>query len=243
MNRLDGRIALVTGSSRGIGRAIAIALARAGAGVVVHGRTHSEGLASSAEEVRAIGVPVASTTADLSSEQETARLASSAGALIGPIDILVNNAAIAVRTPLDQLTLGDWNMHMAVNLTAAFVLTQAVVPSMRARRWGRVLFISSTSVQNGGTVGPHYAATKGGLIGLMRGYASRVAADGVTMNAIAPGLIETDMIADVRTVSRSLLPVGRTGQPDEVADVAVMLAGNGYITGQVINVNGGWYMG
>ena len=239
---LSGRVALVTGSTRGIGRAIAIALAAQGADLVVHGRGHSANLTDAEREIAAMGRRVVTIAADLASEAEAARLARDAAGALGPIDILVNNAAIATPTPIDQLTLEQWHAHLAVNLTAAFVLTQAVLPGMRERRWGRIINLSSTSVQNGGTIGPHYAATKGGLLGLTRGYASRLAAEGVTVNAIAPGLVDTDMIAHNPKVTPSLLPVGRFGRPEEVGQVAVLLATNGYITGQHYNVNGGWYM-
>lgn len=236
---LERRVALVTGSSRGIGAAIAVALAAAGADLVIHGRSDSGRLRDVASRVRALGREVRSIVADLSREEDTERLAREAG----KIDVLVNNAAIAHRVPLDAIPLEEWHSHLAVNLTAPFVLTQRLLPAMRQQHWGRIVFLSSTSVQNGGTVGPHYAATKGGVVGLTRAYASRVAAEGVTVNAIAPGLIETDMIADVSSRVPGMLPVGRPGRPDEVADVVVLLATNAFITGQVINVNGGWYMG
>lgn len=237
MNGLDGRVALVTGSSRGIGAAIAVALAGAGADLVVHGRVDSDGLRAVAARIEAIGRRVRRIAADLAREEDMETLAREAGA----IDILVNNAAIAHR--VSPVSMAEWHAHLAVNLTAPFVLTERLLPGMRARGWGRVVFISSTSVQNGGTVGPHYAATKGGLVGLTRAYAARVAADGVTVNAVAPGLIETDMIADVSSRVPGMLPVGRAGRPEEVGDVVVLLAANAFITGQVINVNGGWYMG
>ena len=239
MNDLRGRVAFVTGSSRGIGAAIAVGLASAGADVIVHGRTVSDRLRDVASQIEARGRNAKVLACDLAREQEVERLASEAG----QVDILVNNAAIANRVALEAISLEDWHGHVAVNLTAAFVLTQRLLPAMRAQRWGRVIFVSSTSVQNGGTVGPHYAATKGGLIGLTRAYAARVASEGVTVNAVAPGLIETDMIADVSARVPSMLPVGRPGRPAEVADAVVLLATNAFITGQVINVNGGWYMG
>lgn len=237
---LHGRVALVTGSSRGIGASIATALAAAGAELILHGRSDSAGLREIGARVRTVGGGLARTiVADLAREDEMERLANEAGR----VDILVNNAAIAHRLALGAIPLDEWHAHVAVNLTAPFVLTERLLPAMRQQRWGRVMFISSTSVQNGGTVGPHYAATKGGLVGLTRAYASRVAAEGVTVNAVAPGLIDTDMIADVSSRAPGMLPVGRPGHPQEVADVIVLLATNAFITGQVINVNGGWYMG
>ncbi len=239
---LTGRIALVTGSTRGIGRAIALALARHGAGVVVHGRTASEDAASAEVEIRRLGRRAMSIAADLVRPDTAERLVRAAESGLGPIDILVNNAAIARPTPIDQLTLADWNEHVSINLTAAFVATQAVLPGMRERRWGRVIFVSSAAAQMGGVIGPHYAATKAGLIGLTHGYAGRLAAEGITVNAIAPALIETDMIAGNVRARPDVIPIGRLGHVDEVAEVAVLLATNSYVTGQTFNVNGGWYM-
>jgi 3-oxoacyl-[acyl-carrier protein] reductase len=129
-----------------------------------------------------------------------------------------------------------------VNLTSCFLTTQAVLPEMRARRWGRIINISSVAAQAGSIVGPHYAAAKAGQLGLTRGYAKLLAPEGITVNAIAPALIATDMVYANPNAKPDLIPVGRFGEVEEVADAAVMLAGNGYITGQTINVNGGWYM-
>ncbi len=131
---------------------------------------------------------------------------------------------------------------IAVNLKSAFLLTQAVLPGMRARRWGRVLNVSSVAAQVGGVVGPHYAASKAGLHGLTHAYASLLAKEGITVNAIAPALIETEMVTSNPRARPDLIPVGRFGMAEEVADVAVLLAANGYVTGQTVNVNGGWYL-
>jgi 3-oxoacyl-[acyl-carrier protein] reductase len=154
----------------------------------------------------------------------------------------VNNAAIARPIPIERITLADWNEHVATNLTATFVATQAVLPGMRERRWGRIINVSSAAAQMGGVIGPHYAATKAGQLGLTHGYAGLLAGEGITVNAIAPALIETDMIANVGRARPDVIPVGRLGTVDDVAAVAVLLATNGYITGQTFNVNGGWYM-
>jgi 3-oxoacyl-[acyl-carrier protein] reductase len=121
-------------------------------------------------------------------------------------------------------------------------MTQAVLPQMRGRRWGRIINLSSVAAQLGGVVGPHYAASKAGLHGQTHYYARHLAKEGITVNAIAPALVATEMVTSNPNANPDLIPVGRFGEPDEVADVAVMLAGNGYITGQTINVNGGWYM-
>jgi len=131
---------------------------------------------------------------------------------------------------------------ITVNLKSCFLVTQAVVPGMRARKWGRIINVSSVAAQVGGVVGPHYAASKAGMHGLTHYYAQRLAREGVTVNAIAPALVWSDMLAQVPNVTPDRIPVGRFGEPVEVADVAVMLARNGYITGQTLNVNGGWYL-
>ena len=131
---------------------------------------------------------------------------------------------------------------IAVNLTSCFILTQAVLPAMRRRKWGRIINLSSVAAQVGGVVGPHYAASKAGIIGLTHAYASRLAREGITVNAIAPALIETEMVTSNLGARPDLIPVGRFGLPAETAAVALMLAQNGYITGQTISVNGGWYM-
>jgi 3-oxoacyl-[acyl-carrier protein] reductase len=131
---------------------------------------------------------------------------------------------------------------LAVNLTSCCLVTQAALPGMRSRRWGRIVNISSVAAQAGTVVGVHYAASKAGMLGLTRAYAKFLARDGVTVNAIAPALIETEMVTSNPNARVDLIPVGRFGKTSEIADVVVMLAGNGYVTGQTINVNGGWYM-
>jgi 3-oxoacyl-[acyl-carrier protein] reductase len=161
---------------------------------------------------------------------------------LGPIDILVNNAGINPSRPLLELDLSDWRRTIDTNLTSAFLASQAVLPSMRQRKWGRLIFLSSVAAQTGGVIGPHYAASKAGMLGLMHSYANLLAKEGVTSNAIAPALIETEMIRNNPAVKPDLLPVGRFGHVDEVADIITLLATNGYITGQTINANGGWYM-
>lgn len=161
---------------------------------------------------------------------------------LGPVHIVVNNAGIARPQPIDEITEADWDELIAVNLKSAFLVTQAVLPQMRRARWGRIINMSSVAAQFGGVVGPHYAASKAGMIGLTHSYANLLAKEGVTVNAIAPALIETDMVTSNLKARPELIPVGRFGGVEEVAEVVVMLAANGYITGQTINVNGGWYM-
>jgi 3-oxoacyl-[acyl-carrier protein] reductase len=242
MDELDGRVALVTGASRGIGRAIALALARRGADVAVNARRELEKAEDVADEIRALGRRSIVVGADVSVAEEVRRAVATVEQALGPIEVLVNNAGIARPLAVEHLSLQDWDETLAVNLTSMFLVTQAVLPGMRARRWGRVINISSTAAQLGGVVGPHYAASKAGILGLTHGYAARLASEGITVNAIAPALVATDMIGDNPRVRADMIPVGRFGTSEEVGEVAAMLAVNGYITGQTINVNGGLYM-
>ena len=161
---------------------------------------------------------------------------------LGVVDILVNNAGVATRHPLDEMREEHWDEIIAINLKSAFLVTQAVLPGMRARRWGRIINISSGAAQIGGVVGPHYAASKAGILGLTHGYASLLIKEGITANAVAPSLIETEMTTHDLQVNPNIVPLGRFGTVEEVADVVVTLARNAYITGQTIFVNGGRYM-
>jgi 3-oxoacyl-[acyl-carrier protein] reductase len=242
MDDLTNRVALVTGASRGIGRDIAIAFAGAGARVAVNYRTASSRAGEVVHEIAAAGGTAVALQADVSDPMAAAALVREAEARLGPIDILVNNAGILARKPLDELGPADWDEAIRVNLSSAFYVTQAGLPGMRARRWGRIIMLSSIAAQTGGVIGPHYAASKAGLIGLTHSYASLLAREGITANAIAPALIETDMIRGNDAIRPDLIPIGRFGTPDEVAAVALLLASNGYISGQTIGVNGGWYM-
>lgn len=239
---LTGKIALVTGSSRGIGRAIAQALAVAGADVVLNYINRQSEANAASDDIERLGRRCAVIQADVSSAREVERLVREAGSQLGPIDILINNAGIARSAPYDQLTESDWNQIMDVNAKSCFLVTQAVLPAMRERRWGRIINLSSVAAQVGGVIGPHYAASKAAMLGLTHFYAQRLAREGITVNAIAPALVETEMVTSNPNARPELIPVGRFGASEEVADVAVMLARNGYITGQTLNVNGGWFM-
>jgi 3-oxoacyl-[acyl-carrier protein] reductase len=242
MDDINDKVALVTGASRGIGRAIAIALARAGRNVVVNYRRSAGEAASVVAEIEGLGRRALAIQANVTQAPEVTRLVEQASSALGPIAILVNNAGITRPQATEDVTETDWNDILLANLTSAFLVTQAALPGMRSAGWGRIINLSSVAAQTGGVVGPHYAASKAGLIGLTHSYASRFAKEGITANAIAPALIATDMIRDNPNVRPDLIPVGRFGAVDEVAEVAVMLARNGYMTGQTINVNGGWYM-
>ena len=163
-------------------------------------------------------------------------------AQLGSIDILVNNAAIARPRKLEEITEAEWDEMLTVNLKSVFLVTQAVIGRMRERKWGRIINLSSVAAQTGGAVGAHYAASKAGIIGLTHSCASSFVRDGITVNAIAPALIETDMVTSNPNASPALIPMGHFGSVDDVASVAVMLATNEYVTGQTLSVNGGWYM-
>ena len=241
MDDLRGRIALVTGASRGIGAAIAVALATAGVNVAVNYHTRIDEAERVAEQVGAIGGRTITIQADVGVTAEVHQMVSRTQRELGIISILVNNAAVGRQRRLDELTEADWDEAITTNLKSTFLATQAVLPEMRAQRWGRIINLSSIAAQTGGVVGPHYAASKAGMLGLTHSYAGMLAKEGITVNAIAPALIETEMVTSNPRANPSLIPVGRFGLVDEVADVALMLCRNGYITGQTINVNGGWY--
>jgi 3-oxoacyl-[acyl-carrier protein] reductase len=239
---LKGRVALVTGSSRGIGRAIALALAKNGADIVLNFLRRSGEAQAVEAEIGELGRRCVSIQADVSSASDVARLIREGEDRVGQIDILVNNAGIARPQPIEEITERDWDEVITVNLKSCFLVTQAVVPGMRIRKWGRIVNLSSVAAQVGGVVGPHYAASKAGILGLTHFYAQRLVQEGITVNAIAPALVETEMVTANPNARPDRIPVGRFGSPDEVAEVAVLLARDGYINGQTINVNGGWYM-
>jgi 3-oxoacyl-[acyl-carrier protein] reductase len=241
MSALSGRTALVTGASRGIGQAIALALAAEGADVAVNYRASADKAEAVAAAVRATGRRAVAIQADVADAAQVARLLQRAHDELGDVDVLVNNAGIIKPQPFEEITEHDWDELMAINLKSCFLVTRAALPAMRASKWGRIINLSSVAAQVGGVVGPHYAASKAGILGMTRFYASRLAGEGITVNAIAPALIETEMVTSNPNAKADLIPVGRFGAVDEVARVAVMLASNGYITGQTINVNGGWY--
>lgn len=239
---LRGRVALVTGASRGIGRAISLALAAEGARVAVNHRAHDEEALALVRAIEKGGGEAIVVRADVADPDEVAAMIATVKQELGPVEILVNNAGIARALPLEQIHLATWDKTFSVNLRAPFIVTSAVLPEMRARRWGRLIFVSSTAAKVGGIVGPHYAASKAGLDGLMHGYASLLAREGITSNVISPALIETEMLAGNQKADPAKIPVGRFGTPEEVADLVLAVARNGYITGQTIQVNGGIYM-
>jgi 3-oxoacyl-[acyl-carrier protein] reductase len=240
-NDISGKVALVTGASRGIGKAVALALAEAGVDVAVNYHAREAAAQETCERIKSLGRRALAVRADVGQPAEVERLVKTVEECLGPVEILVNNAGITRPQPLHEITERDWDELLDTNLKSVFLVTQQVLTGMRARHWGRIINLSSVAAQTGGVVGPHYAASKAGILGLTHSYATLLAREGITVNAIAPALIYTEMVAVNPKARADLIPVGRFGAVEEVAEIAVMLARNGYITGQTINVNGGWY--
>jgi 3-oxoacyl-[acyl-carrier protein] reductase len=236
---LTNRTALVTGASRGIGAAIALALAEAGANVAINYRDRAAQAASVAAAVKAIGPKAITIAADVSDTKAVAAMVQQTQQQLGPIDILINNAGIALIRGLDDLTEADFDTTIAINLKSVFLCTQAVLPRMRTQHWGRIVNISSGAARGAGGVGVHYNASKAGLEGLTRGYAARLVKEGITVNAVAPSLIETDMVRSGVASSPARIPLCRFGTSEEVASVVMMLIRNEYMTGQTVALSGG----
>jgi 3-oxoacyl-[acyl-carrier protein] reductase len=235
---LNGHIALVTGASRGIGAAIATALAEAGAAVAVNYRERASEANAVVTKIKELRGRAIATPADVSQAPAVARMVDHVASTLGPIDILVNNAGIAIVRGIDDLTESDFDVTMSVNLKSAFFCTQAALPAMRAKKWGRIVNISSGAARGAGAIGVHYNASKAGMEGLTRGYAARLVKEGITVNAVAPSLIETDMMRGRSDLARNI-PLGRMGHPEEVAQAVLMVLGNAYMTGQTVVLNGG----
>jgi 3-oxoacyl-[acyl-carrier protein] reductase len=235
---LNGHTALVTGASRGIGAAIAIALAEAGAAIAVNYRERADEADAVVAKIREFGGRATGIAADVSQAAAVAKMVDLASSALGAIDILVNNAGLAIVRNIDDLTESDFDRTIAVNLKSAFLCTRAVLPAMRAKKWGRIVNISSGAARGAGAFGVHYYASKAGMEGLTRGYAARLVKEGITVNAVAPSLIETDMMRGRSDLARNI-PLGRLGQPGEVAQAVLMVLGNDYMTGQTIILNGG----
>ena len=235
-------MALVTGGSGGIGQAIALALAAQGAAVAVsygRGRDAAEKVTA---QITGQGGQAVALGADLSSATAPGELVTAAEAALGPIDLLVSNAGVGQRRTLEEITAAEFDRTLAVNLRAPFLLAQRVLPVMRERGFGRALFVSSVAAFTGGVVGPHYASSKAGLHGLIHSLASRFAADAITVNGLAPALIaDTGMLPGEPADLARRIPIGRLGRPAEVADLALAILANPYVTNQVISIDGGTY--
>jgi 3-oxoacyl-[acyl-carrier protein] reductase len=241
---LYGHTALVTGASRGIGQAIALRLGEVGIDVAVGFGHDSKAAEEQAERLRQMGRRAIAVAADLSDPAQVMRMVDRVEAELGSIDILVSNAGIGPRQALEEISLEDWERVMNVNLRPAFLLAQRLTPTMRHRGWGRVILLSSVAAFTGGIIGPHYATSKAALIGLTHALAGPLAPYGVTVNAIAPALIETEMMPaepEARQRIAERIPVGRLGRAEEVAEVVLSLIANPYITNQTLLVDGGVY--
>jgi 3-oxoacyl-[acyl-carrier protein] reductase len=244
---LEGRIAIVTGGSRGIGRAIAQCLAEDGATVVVSGLDAAR-LEAATKELEGFGVPVLGVVADVARREDVERLVDQTKERFARIDILVNNAGITRDALLVRMKDEDWDRVLDVNLRGAFLMTRAVAKVMMRQKGGRIINITSTAGAMGSPGQANYSAAKAGLIGLTKAAARELSRWSILVNAVAPGLIETDMAAAMPQEARDALlaqiPLGRIGSGREVAEVVRFLAGDGaaYITGQVLHVNGGLYI-
>lgn len=235
---LAGRTALVTGGSRGIGAAVCRTLAASGAAVAINCRERIGQAEQVASEIVTHGGRAVAIAADVSRRDAVAGMVERITTELGPIDILVNNAGIAITRGVDDLTEDDFDRTMLVNLKSVFLCTQAVLPAMRAQKWGRIVNISSGAARGAGSIGPHYNASKAGMEGLTRGYAARLVKDGITVNAVAPSLIETDMMSGQKQLV-SRIPLGRFGTAEEVAKAVMLLVDNAYMTGQTVALSGG----
>lgn len=248
MSNLEGKTALVTGSSQGIGRACALALAEAGARVALAARSEAK-LTEVAAEIRAAGGTAEVFVIDLTNEESIKAGARAALAHFGSVEILVNNAGVTKDMLLLRMKRADWDSVLATNLTGAFLMTQALIGSMMKAHWGRVVNISSVVGEAGQAGQANYAASKAGLIGFTKSLARELASRGVTANVVAPGYIETAMTAVLdekqREAMRAHIPLGRAGSDRDVANAVRFLASDdaAYITGHVLDVNGGLYMG
>lgn len=243
VDQLKDRVALVTGGSGGIGRGLVDRLAGTGARIAVHYGQSEDAAHEVVERVRATGAEAVAVQADLAEATAADELIDAVETLLGPVDVLVaNHGRARPRGDLDEVTAQEWDTTLAVNTRAPFLLARRVLPGMRERRFGRVLFMSSVAGFIGGVIGPDYAASKAALHGLTHYLASRVAHEGVTVNAVAPALIErTAMLpGDPAELARGV-PVGRLGTPEEVADLSLTVLTNGYLTNHVFAVDGGMY--
>ncbi len=249
MKPLEGKVSVVTGGSRGIGRAISLALAEAGSNVAVNYHSNEQRAQEVCELIRAKGVKARCYQANIANDDENHRIVHQIHEEFGNVQILVNNAGITRDRSFAKMTYDLWKDVLDTNLTGQAMVTHALLPGMIESGWGRVIFITSVIGQMGNFGQSNYAAAKGALIALTKSLAREVARKGVTINSVAPGFIETDMTANVPEAAldaiRKDTPMQRLGKPEEVAAAVVFLASPSasFITGEVINVNGGLYMG
>ena len=245
-NDLTGRVAIVTGASRGLGRAIALRFAAAGASVVAGAREHHADAVVG--QIKENGGNAVAVTVDLTNVNSIATLGDTALKQYGRIDVLVNNAGIVRDQLMVRMKPEDWDVVLATNLTATFESCRCVLRTMVKQRSGRIINISSVVGQSGNPGQANYAASKAGMVGLSKSLAREVASRGITVNVVAPGMIDTDMTSSLPEAGRlamlGQIPMGRLGTPEEIASAVHFLASDeaSYITGQVVAVNGGMYM-
>ena len=245
MGKLDGKVALITGSGRNIGRATALKLAAEGAHIVVNARTNQAEIDAVAREVRDLGVKAVAILADVAKKDQVDALAARALSEFGRVDILINNAAIRPHKPFTEVTVQDWEHVRGVVLDGAFYLTQAIIPSMVKNEYGRILFFTGDGAFTGGSGRAHVSAAKMGLVGMARALASEFAPQNIRANVVSPGSIDTRRDNPEwyqgRVPGASGIPLGRQGHVDEIAGACLFLVSDdgGFITGQTIHVNGG----
>ncbi len=246
--QLKGKTALITGSGRGLGKAIAIKLAQLGANVMLHGSAGSKSIDATVEEFKAAGYNFAVTTCDVRDEEAVKEAVKTAVNTFGSLDILVNNAGITKDKPLLMMSGEDWDSVLDINLKGAFTCTKAAGKVMIKQKRGKIINISSVAGVYGNKGQANYSASKAGMIGLTKTTAKELASRGITCNAVTPGLIRTEMTdvlpEDVRNTYLNNIALGRFGTPEDVANVVAFLASelSDYITGQVINIDGGLVM-
>ena len=241
---LSGKVALITGSSRNIGRQIALEMARGGANVIVNARTSQEEAEATVREINELGAKAIAVLADVGDERQVSDMVSRSLDVFGRIDILVNNTGLRRSRPITELTTEEWRSVLGVNLDGPFFCCRAVVPSMLATGWGRIINVSGLNAFIGRTEWAHVCASKMGALGLTRALAVELAPKGITVNHIVPGLINTTTgtSTDAKTVKRiATVPLGRLGLPTEIASTCTFLASDAasFITGQDIHINGG----
>ncbi len=247
-NALAGRVALVTGGSRGLGRAIALALGAAGASVAVNYQSGEQAAEAVVNQLAVAGGKAVAVAGDVGDPAAIEALFEATQSQLGPVDILVNNAGIARDGLLLRMSIDDWDRVLDVDLRGAFLCTKAALRGMIRRRWGRIINVSSVVGLMGNAGQANYAAAKAGLLGLTRATAREVASRGITVNAIAPGFVETDMTATLNAAQREAVlravPLERFASPAEIAPAVVFLASeaSAYITGQVLAIDGGMVM-
>ena len=244
---LTGRVAIVTGSARNIGRTIALRLAADGAAVVVNAVHDNAAADAVAHEIYKVGGQAMAHVADVTNEEAVQKMVGMAATAFGRIDIMVSNASVRGQVPIEKMSLEEWHRVLAVPLDGAFLLSKACIPHMKKNNWGRIITLGGISAYIGTKNRAHLLAAKAGLVGFTRGIAAEVADRGITCNVVSPGHIDTDRPASagVRPPLVVRPPIDRFGRPDEVASMVryLCLPEAAYITGQTMHVNGGLYMG